>query len=133
MADTIEKRVFDPEYLLAHLPEDLDARFAGADARVGARFDQLSIRLQTIETRVRHVEQAEANNGARLQLLDTRIGKLETGIAQLETRIGQLETGIGQLERGIGQMDTRIGRLEKAVGQVDTKLDEVLSRLAPKA
>lgn len=87
MADTIEKRVFDLEYLLAHLPEDLDARFAGADARVGARFDQLSIRLQTIETRVRHVEQAEANNGARLQALDARIGQLDAKLDEILNRL----------------------------------------------
>jgi hypothetical protein len=123
MADTIEKRVFDLEYLLAHLPEDLDARFAGADARVGARFDQLSIRLQTIETRVRHVEQAEANNGARLQALDSRVARVDAGLEALGGRVAQVEA---RLEALGGQIDGKLAAL-------DAKLDEILSRLPPRA
>jgi len=75
MADTLEKRVQDLEYLLAHLPQDLDARFAGADAKAGARSDQMSIRLQTIELRVRQVEQAVASNGAKLDEILQRLPK----------------------------------------------------------
>ena len=105
MADTIEKRVQDLEFLLAHLPQDLDARFAGADARAGARFDQLSVRMQAIETRVRQVEQAVANNGAKLQAIETRVGQVDAKVQAIDTR----------------------------VGQVDAKLDEILSRLPPQA
>jgi chromosome segregation ATPase len=34
MADTLEKRVQDLEYIMAHLPDDLDARFAGVDVKL---------------------------------------------------------------------------------------------------
>jgi hypothetical protein len=34
MAETHEKRVEDIEQVLAHLPEDLDARFAGVDTKL---------------------------------------------------------------------------------------------------
>ena len=34
MAETIEERVSDLEQILAHLPEDLDARFAGVDTKL---------------------------------------------------------------------------------------------------
>ena len=90
MADTIEKRVHDLEYLLAHLPQDLDARFAGADARAGARFDQLSIRMQTIETRVRHVEQAVANNGAKLQAIEARVAQIEQAVANNGVKLDEI-------------------------------------------
>ena len=34
MAETIEKRVSEVEEVLAHLPEGLDARFAGVDTKL---------------------------------------------------------------------------------------------------
>jgi len=34
MTETIEKRVSEVEEVLAHLPEDLDARFAGVDTKL---------------------------------------------------------------------------------------------------
>lgn len=33
---TVEKRLGDVEFVLAHLPEDLDARFAGVDTKLAA-------------------------------------------------------------------------------------------------
>ena len=36
MADTLEKRVFDIEQFIAHLPEDLDDCFAGVDTKLAA-------------------------------------------------------------------------------------------------
>jgi division protein CdvB (Snf7/Vps24/ESCRT-III family) len=58
MADTIEKRIQDVEFILAHFPEDLDARLAGADSRMNARFDQLNTRLQAVDRRLQNVELA---------------------------------------------------------------------------
>lgn len=49
---TIEKRVQDVEYIIAHLPEDLDARFAGVDYKLaGVREVQAlhTTRFTTIE------------------------------------------------------------------------------------
>ncbi|MFN3624426.1 MAG: hypothetical protein ACK4TP_10225 [Hyphomicrobium sp.] len=49
---TIEKRVQDLEYIIAHLPEDLDARFAGVDYKLaGIREVQAlhTTRFTTIE------------------------------------------------------------------------------------
>lgn len=58
MADTIEKPVSDLEQILAHLPEDLDARLAGANARAGARFDRLNIQLQALKAEVQQGQTA---------------------------------------------------------------------------
>lgn len=62
MADTIEKRVADLEYILAHLPEDLDARFAGTTARIAelrevlalhtTRFTKLESRLNAMDAKL---------------------------------------------------------------------------------
>lgn len=90
MAETIEQRVNDLEYLLAHLPQDLDARFAGADARADARFDQLSIRTQAIETRVRQVELAVAAIGARLQAIETRAQAIEQAVASSHAKLDEI-------------------------------------------
>jgi hypothetical protein len=77
MADTPEQRLADVEQILAHLPDDLDARFAGADARAGARFDRLMVRLQALETRV------QSSNVA----LSTQIAALEGKLDELLKRL----------------------------------------------
>jgi uncharacterized coiled-coil protein SlyX len=76
MADTIEKRVQDVEFILAHLPEDLDARFAGADSRMNARFDQLSIRLQAMDRRLHNVELALASHGAKIDKVGDQVAEI---------------------------------------------------------
>jgi hypothetical protein len=84
VADTIEKRVSDIEQILAHLPDDLDARFAGADARAGARFDRLSIRLQTLETRV---QEGATSTAAQIARVDAKIDKLADQVAEILQRL----------------------------------------------
>jgi hypothetical protein len=49
---TMEKRIADLEVLIAHLPEDLDARFAGVDTKLAAIREVLALhttRFTTIE------------------------------------------------------------------------------------
>jgi chromosome segregation ATPase len=103
MADTIENRVSDIEEILAHLPKDLDARFAGADARAGARFDRLSIRLQALEARV----QENAMSAA-------------TQIAGLDAKIDAVDAKI----------DSKVAGVEAKVAEVDTKLDKLTTQVA---
>jgi ABC-type transporter Mla subunit MlaD len=95
MADTLEKRLSDLEQILSHLPDDLDARLAGADARAGARFDRLNIQLQALKAQVQQ---------------------------------GQTTTATQ-----IAAIDSRLTRIEAQVAAMDAKLDDVLSRLPPKA
>jgi hypothetical protein len=66
MADTVEQRLADVEQMLAHITQDLDVRFAGADSRMNARFDRLCIQLQNIES----VQQVEVGIAAVRAALD---------------------------------------------------------------
>jgi hypothetical protein len=84
MADTIEKRVSDLEQILAHLPDDLDARFAGADARAGARFDRLSVRLQALEKRV---QEGATSAAAQLAGVEAKVDKLADQVAAILQRL----------------------------------------------
>ena len=108
MADTLEKRVTDIEYLLAHIPEDLDARFAGVDVKL-AELREL-ILLQ---------------NG-RFTKLEARLNEQA---AKLETRFTELSRKVdahgGQLEALSHKADAQGGQL----GELSRKLDEVLARL----
>jgi uncharacterized coiled-coil protein SlyX len=61
---------------LAHLPEDLDARFAGADSRMNARFDQLNIRLQAMDRRLQNVELALASHGAKIDKVGDQVAEI---------------------------------------------------------
>ncbi|KAB2918485.1 MAG: hypothetical protein F9K29_07920 [Hyphomicrobiaceae bacterium] len=85
MADTIEKRVADLEQILAHLPQDLDARFAGADARAGARFDRLNVQLQALKA---EVQQGQVATAGQIAALDRRIEGIESKIDELLARLG---------------------------------------------
>jgi hypothetical protein len=61
MADTIEKRVQDLEQIIAHLPEDLDARFAGVDTKLAGIREVLALhttRFTKLETRLTEIERA---------------------------------------------------------------------------
>ncbi len=88
MADTIEKRVSDLEQILAHLPEDLDARLAGADARAGARFDRLNIQLQALKAEVQQGQRATAT---QIAAIDSRMTRIEAQVAAIDSRMTRME------------------------------------------
>jgi hypothetical protein len=85
MADTIEKRVQDVEQVIAHLPEDLDARFAGVHARLGEVRDAVSAQTRTLET--------------RLGVMDTRIGAVNVGVNGVEARLSKVETAVSEIRQ----------------------------------
>ena len=84
MADTIEKRVSDLEQILAHLPEDLDARLTGADARAGARFDRLNIQLQALKAEVQQGQRATAT---QIAAIDSRMTRMEAKLDDVLSRL----------------------------------------------
>jgi chromosome segregation ATPase len=104
MADTLEKRVTDLEQMLAHIPEDLDARFAGVDVKLAA---------------IREV----------LALHTTRFTKLEARFSDLDRKVDRLEARFSDLDRKVDRLETRLTDLDRKVDKVDGKLDEVLLRL----
>jgi hypothetical protein len=96
MADTIEKRVQDLEHVIAHLPQDLDARFAGVHARLGEVRDAVSAqtrRLDAFET--------------RLGVMDTRLGAVNVGVNSLEARLSKVETAVSDIRQ---LLDDRLPR-----------------------
>ena len=107
MADTLEKRVSDLEQMLAHIPEDLDARFAGVDVKLAA---------------IREV----------LALHTTRFTKLEARLNDLDRKVDGLDRKVNDLDRKVDGLDHKVHDLDRKVDKVDGKLDEVLQRL-PKA
>jgi hypothetical protein len=70
---TIDQRVADLEYLLAHLPEDLDARFAGVHTKLAELREAAAVqthRLGLMEGRLASVEKSVADI---VRLLDERL------------------------------------------------------------
>ena len=63
MAETIEKRVSEVEEVLAHLPEDLDARFAGVDTKLAQIREVQALhttRFSTLEQKLNQIAAATA-------------------------------------------------------------------------
>jgi uncharacterized coiled-coil protein SlyX len=87
VADTLEKRVADLEYVLAHIPEDLDARFAGVDVKLAelrelillqnSRFTKLEARLNEVATKL------EARFTELAGKVDAQGSKLDEVLARL--------------------------------------------------
>jgi chromosome segregation ATPase len=83
MPDTLEKRVEYREQILAHLPEDLDARFAGVDVKLAGLREVLALHT-------------------------TRFTKLETRFNDLERKVDSLERKVDGLTRDIRAGEERI-------------------------
>ena len=76
MDDTLEKRMNDVERMLVHLPNDLDVRFAGMQAGMGRRFDQLLLRSQTHDARFDQLAQTHS-------VLEARLANIERALEAL--------------------------------------------------
>ena len=77
MAQSLEKRMTDIEYTIAHLPDDLNARFAGVDVKIA------TIR----ETQLLHTQ--------RFSTLERKIDALEIRMDRLEAKVDQLGDNLG--------------------------------------
>ena len=69
MAETIEKRVDELEQVVAHLPEDLDARFAGVDTKLAQIREVQALhttRFSTLEQKLNQIAAATAEILRRL-------------------------------------------------------------------
>ena len=106
-ADTLEKRVEELEQVLAHLPEDLDARFAGVDVKLAELREVLALHT-------------------------TRFTKLERRLDELERRLEGQDRKLETLDRKLGGIDRKLEGVDPKLGEQDRKLDEILRRL-PKA
>ncbi|MGQ0457563.1 MAG: hypothetical protein ACT4OU_10930 [Hyphomicrobium sp.] len=82
---TLEKRVEDIEYIIAHLPDDLNARFAGVDVKLAVireaqtlhttRFTTLEAKIGVIDGKVDGLERKVDTLGAQLAEVLTRLPK----------------------------------------------------------
>jgi len=80
----------DLEYIIAHLPDDLNARFAGVD-----------VKMATIrETQLLHTQ--------RFSTIERKIDGLESRMDGLENRMGRLENRMDGLDAKVDRLDTKI-------------------------
>lgn len=103
MARLLENRMTDVEGIIANLPDDLDARFAGMDEKFAA----------VRETQLLHTQRSSTTR-FQIDLLQTRIDSLGDRQDGLETHRGGLEVctetwdmGRGRLEMNFGAFDAR--------------------------
>ena len=69
MVDTPEQRVQDLEHVIAHLPEDLDAGFAGVDVKLAAIRETLALHTQRFTTIERKIDLLAAQASELLRRL----------------------------------------------------------------
>jgi C4-type Zn-finger protein len=125
MADTLEKRVRDVEIMLAHMPEDLDARFAGVDVKLAGIRETLALHT----TRFTKIEGLIAQ-------VDGRVSRIEGLVTQLDGRVSRLE---GVVSERFARIDERFARIDERFTSIDRRLDtlaegmaQILERLPPR-
>ena len=105
---TLEKRVEDVGYIIAHLPEDLNARFAGVDVKLA------------------HIREAQALHTTRFSALDARVDQLAADVASLKSDVAGLKSDVAILKADVAA-------LKADMSLVKAGISEILARLPPAA
>lgn len=115
---SLEKRVEDLEYIIAHLPDDLNARFAGVDVKLAVIREAQTLHTQRFTTL-----------DLKVDGLDRRIGGLDGKVEGLERRVDGLDRKVDALDRKVDGLDRKVEGLKMTVDQMASQLAEVLERL----
>jgi chromosome segregation ATPase len=108
MAQSLEKRMTDVEYIIAHLPDDLNARFAGVDVKFAAIRETQLLHTQRFSTIERKIDLL----GGRVDALETRMDGLEGRMDRLEVRMDRLEAKIDLVQDALAaKIDLVLQRL----------------------
>jgi uncharacterized coiled-coil protein SlyX len=75
MSDTLEQRISDLEYIIAHLPEDLDARFAGLEVKLAHMRETQLLHTQRFTT-------LEAKFTAQLSAMDKKLDAILASLSK---------------------------------------------------
>jgi len=90
---TLEKRVEDLEFIIAHLPEDLNARFAGVDVKLA------------------HIREAQALHTTRFSALDARVDLLAADVAGLKSDVAVLKSDVAVLKADMSLVKSGISEI----------------------
>ena len=100
----LEKRVEDLEFVIAHLPEDLNARFAGVDVKLA------------------HIREAQALHTTRFSTLDARVDRLATDVAELKSDVAELKLDVAELKSDVAEIKSELTNVKGGI-------EEILKRL----
>jgi chromosome segregation ATPase len=154
VADSLEKRVADLEYMLAHVPEDLDARFAGLDVRFAdlrelillqsnrftkleARFNEavakLTLRIDELARKAEVQGKEFSNLAGKVEVqgkeLSNLAGKVEVQGKELSNLAGKVEVQGKELRNLAGRAEVQGTEFRNLAGRVDTDLKAVHAKL----
>ena len=94
---TLEKRVTDLEYVIGHLPEDLDARFAGVDVKLAAIREVQALHTMRFTTLEQRIDALELLVEQRLGTMDGRLGAMNGRLGAVELKLGSIESLLREL------------------------------------
>ncbi len=90
MAQSLENRMTDIQYFIAHLPDDLNARFAGVDVKMATIPETQLLHTQRFSTIERKID----GLGGRIEGLEGPIGGLESRMDVRDAKVDRLDTKI---------------------------------------
>lgn len=87
---TLEKRVQDLEYVVAHLPEDLNARFAGVDVKLATIREAQTLHTQRFTTLEAKVNQLAVELSADLTALKSDVSSLKSDVSEMKFNLVEI-------------------------------------------
>jgi hypothetical protein len=90
VAQSLENRMTNIQYFIAHLPDDLNARFAGVDVKMATIPETQLLHTQRFSTIERKIDRL----GGRIEGLEGSIGGLESRMDVLDAKVDRLDTKI---------------------------------------
>jgi chromosome segregation ATPase len=117
------------------MSQDLTKKLQSQDEKLTViltTVQSLTVRFDSIDSRLQRVEQTVDDARPVLQLLVTNVAQLQEGQRRLEEGYGRLEEGYGRLEEGYGRLEEGYGRLEEGYGRLEEgygRLEEGQRRL----
>lgn len=115
---TLEKRVEDLEYIVAHLPEDLNARFAGVDVKLATIREAQTLHTQRFTTL-----------DAKVNSLAIDLGTVKSDVASLKSDVASLKSDVASLKSDVASLKSDVAVLKSEVSEIKGHLVEILSRL----
>lgn len=94
---TLEKRVEHLEYIVAHLPEDLNARFAGVDVKLATIREAQTLHTQRFTTL-----------DAKVNSLAIDLGTVKSDVASLKSDVAVVKSEVSEIKGHLVEIFSRL-------------------------
>ena len=127
--ETLDKRVADPEALIADLPDLLNIRFERVNATLSEHTARFNLMDKQMGMLVRDMRDLRGGVTRQLVEQDKRVGGIEQKLDEQDRRLGGIEQKLGEQDRRLSAIEQKLEGQDRRLDAIEQQLGEVLSRL----